>query len=67
VKRKNTGRIDERELLAQIAQRDPDVMLAAGEVDRSLIRMCMKMPPLERVRSACLDAEYLSRFYRVEK
>lgn len=54
-------------VLADLASRDPDVLLAVRDVDRSLIRLTLDMPPLERVRTACLEAQYLSRFSRVEE
>jgi hypothetical protein len=52
--------------LADLAEHDPDVLLAAEEVDRSLIRLTLELPPLERVRSAAASAETLARFRRVD-
>jgi hypothetical protein len=54
-------------VLADLAERDPDVLLAVEEVDRSLIWLTLEMPPLERVRSAATSAETLARFRRVER
>jgi len=54
-------------VLADLARCDPDVLLAVQDVDRSLIRLALEMSPLERVRSACIEAQYLSRFRRVER
>jgi hypothetical protein len=54
-------------VLADLAVRDPDVLLAVAEVDRSLIRLTLELPPLERVRSAAASAEVLERFRRVER
>lgn len=54
-------------VLAELAERDPDVLLAVEEVDRSLIWLTLKLTPLERVRSAAASAETLARFRRVER
>lgn len=51
--------------LTELAAHDPDVLLAADEVDRSLIRLTLALTPLERVRSAATSAETLARFRRV--
>jgi hypothetical protein len=53
-------------VLADLAEHDPDVLLAAEEVDRSLIRLTLELPPLARVRSAAASAETLARFRRVD-
>lgn len=54
-------------ILADLAERDPDVLLAVKEVDRSLIWLTLALPPLERVRAAAASAETLARFRRVER
>lgn len=52
-------------VLADLAARDPDVLLAVDEVDRSLIRLTLELAPLERVRSSAASAATLARFRRV--
>ncbi len=52
-------------LIAEIVSRDPDILLAVAEVDRSLIRLSLELPPLERVRSSAASAATLARFRRV--
>jgi hypothetical protein len=54
-------------VLTNLAAHDPDVLLAVAEVDRSLIRLTLKLAPLERVRSAAASAATLARFRRVER
>jgi hypothetical protein len=49
-----------------IADLDPDVIAAAEEVDRTLIRELLSLPPLERVRRASRTAAMLRRYRRVE-
>jgi hypothetical protein len=61
----NKGKL--ADVLAELAERDPDVLLAVEEVDRSLIWLTLAMPPLERVRSAAASAATLARFHRVER
>ena len=62
------GRDDQlSSILADFAAHDPEVLLAAAEVDRSLIRLTLALPPLDRVRSAAAVAATLARFRRVER
>jgi hypothetical protein len=49
-----------------VAELDPDVIAAAEEVDRSLIRDLLALSPLERLDRAARTAAMLERYHRVE-
>jgi hypothetical protein len=51
-------------VLADLAVHDSDVLLAAEEVDRSLIRLTLALSPLERVRTSAAAAATLDRLRR---
>lgn len=49
-----------------VAELDPDVIAAAEEVDRSLIREMLALSPFERVDRAARIAAMLQRYHRVD-
>jgi hypothetical protein len=51
--------------LRRLAREDADVIAAAADVDRSLIRMCLAKTPAERLRVNEQAARAISRFHRV--
>jgi hypothetical protein len=44
---------------------DPEVLRAAAEVDRTLVRSLREKPPLERLRGGIAFSHGLARFRRV--
>jgi hypothetical protein len=47
---------------AMLAERDPDVLAAVDDVDRTLIHSTLRLDPLDRVRSSTHNAEVLARW-----
>ncbi len=45
-----------------LAERDPDVLAAVDDVDRTLILSTLRLDPMERVRSSAHNAEALFRW-----
>jgi hypothetical protein len=43
---------------------DPELALAAGEIDRSLIRLALERSPFERLRAGVAMAKLAARFRR---
>ena len=52
-------------LLRELAETDPDVVLAIADVDRDLIREALDRRPLERVDRVCAIVASLRTFRRV--
>ncbi|MDF1564455.1 MAG: hypothetical protein P1V51_15530 [Deltaproteobacteria bacterium] len=53
------------QLLARLAREDPELLEAASEVDRTLLRDSLARSPLERLRAATRYRRALARFRRV--
>ena len=52
------------QLRAMLAKRDPEVLAAIDDVDRSLIVSTLALAPSERVRSSVETALFLERWAR---
>lgn len=52
-------------VLRSLADLDPDIIAAVQDIDRSLIRECLRRAPLERLRVAAAHQRALARFRRV--
>ncbi|HTM44145.1 MAG TPA: hypothetical protein VL137_04275 [Polyangiaceae bacterium] len=51
--------------LRHLSETDPDIIAAVSDVDRSLIRSCLKRAPLERLAVATGLSQSYTRFKRV--
>lgn len=54
-----------RQLEADLAQRDPSLLAAAGEVDVTLIDWALGLSPFERLRACSKAAKALTGWRRV--
>jgi hypothetical protein len=54
------------EIKLRLEARDPDILLAAEEADRSLIRSQLGRSPMERLRAGIAFAHGLARFRRAD-
>jgi hypothetical protein len=57
---------DDPAIARLVAELDPDVIAAAEEVDRSLIRELLELTPFERVNRTARIAAMLRRYRRVD-
>jgi hypothetical protein len=64
---KRTGDLESlEEIKRRLQSRDPDVLRAAEEADRTLIRGQLALPPLERLRAGIAFSHGLARFRRAD-